>query len=75
MPPFVVEMQIVRVEHRHVHQAFEVEDVELLAFELNQFIPPQFLQSPINVDRGETRGVREVVLGQRKIAAAVWRRG
>src|SRR5690349_22124599 len=73
VPPLMVEVEVVRSEHRSVHHPLEIEDLELLAVELDEAVAAKLLEGPVDVDRGEASRVGEVVLSQREIAAAVLR--
>src|SRR6476620_11830261 len=71
MAPLMIEVKVVRIEHRHVHQALEVENPELLAVELDQPVAPQVLERPVDVNRRQAGRVRKVVLGKRKVAPPI----
>src|SRR5438128_2207427 len=70
---FMVEVQIVRVEHGCVHQAIQIEDVKLFALQLDQAVAAKLLKRPVHVDSGQSRSIGKIVLGQREIAAPVLR--
>ena len=43
VPPLVIEVEVVRIEHRHVHHPLEVQDPELPPVELDEFVAAQDL--------------------------------
>ena len=47
---FMVEVQIVRIEHRDIHHSRHVQDVKLLALQLDQPVAAQFLERTVDVD-------------------------
>src|SRR5689334_1879274 len=69
VPPLMVEVEVVRSDHHPL----EIEDLELLAVELDEAVAAKLLEGPVDVDRSEASRVGEVVLSQREIAAAVLR--
>src|SRR6476619_4340869 len=73
LSPFMVEVQVVGVEHRHFDKTRQIEDVQLLALKFDQAVAAQLLKGAVDVNRGEAGRVREVVLSQRKVATAILR--
>ncbi len=69
----MVEVQIISVEHRSIDQPLQIEDMKLLALQLDHPVAPKFLKRPVDVDRGQSGRVGEVVLGQREVAAPIVR--
>jgi hypothetical protein len=67
----MLEMKIVGIEHRHVFQALQIENVQLPPLKFDQSVTPQFLKRPIDVNRGQPGRIRQIVLSQREIAPSV----
>ena len=73
MPPVVVEMEVIRVEHRDVGDPRQIEQLELLALELDQAVAAQLLERAVDMDRRQAGRIGNVVLNQREVAPAVVR--
>ena len=67
----MAEVQIVRIERRDLHQPSYIGNRQPLVLEQDQIVATEVLKRPVDVHRSQAGRIREVVLGQREIAASI----